>query len=120
MTHLDSHGVMAAPCDVALRLGHELDRLGRLADNMQGVIATLGVGDHGADALQSLDVVTQSLFALSGFLGDWALVLDGTTAANIGEALTNISLSAIGHRLAGLGRTAGDEAGVVELFAADI
>ena len=120
MTCSETDSVMVTPCDVALRLGQELSRLGRLADTMQGALAVFSVGDQGAEALQSLDLITQSLFALSGFIRDWALVLDGSIPSNIDEALANVSLKDISNRLAALGKIAGVEVGEMELFSTDV
>ena len=121
MTITNSEIVMATPCDVGLRLGQELDRLGIIAANMQGAFAApSGKGDHLVEAAQSLDLITQSLFELAQFSAEWALLLDGSAALNIGEALTKLRLADVARRLAATGQSLTHEAGTLEMFSEDV
>lgn len=78
-------------------LEHELRDMGRVGAELQAALSPQRV--HGNDGLQALDLLTQRLCALGGFLAALTPAIDPGCRVDMRPALATISLSDVARRL---------------------
>lgn len=108
---------MAQLAAVLAAVADEMQELAGLAEALQDGIGSLPIAfdDLAMEQIQALDMMTQRLSGLAGFLAGLASTIPDKVQAGIGDALQAMPLADMQSRLASR-PVAAAEAGALELF----